>query len=898
MDFTARIRAALITLDDEVVEELAQHVAAIYASARAEGCDPDEAERRVDDQIHLWAATPALLRRRPKREAAVVPPSNTSRGFATILQDTRYAWRLLKRQPGYAAVLITTMALGISATTVLGSVTYGVLLKPLPWANAPQLVRLYETRQGSTHRLGPLMTNASFLEWRNAPKTLDAIGAWTTVRMPLSNTGRPERIRVAAVTPGLLTLLEAVPRIGRSLAPGDEEPGRAPVLLMSHALWQQRFGGRSDILGQTIRLNATPYTVVGVMSPEFAFPDNSMRAWIPLYVPPVVTPGRSEFSLSVFQAIGRLREGVTPAQAAAEGTARARNAPAHAPVAMALFGSNGPVEVTAVPLLDALTAEVKPAILILLAAVILLLVTATANAASLQLARAAARRRELAIRAALGAGRGRLVRQTLVENLLFGLLGGAVGLALAALMHRAIPTLLPSDFPRIADLAFDIRIQMFAVGVSIAAGLGCGLLPAWHVARADVVPALVEDSLAPVGGGLRSRTARIRAVIMTGQVAIAAVLLVGSLLLSRSFLDMLHADVGYDATNVLTATMILPDGDYTPERRVQAAEEVVTRLRGFPGVTRAAYTTGTPFASFISLSSFTLRKRDGSNEMVQSGLRHVSAGYFAALGQRVIEGREFTDRDAPDAANLVIVNREFARRYLEGRALGGTVPDDDDRPGRQPVNRQIIGVVEDTVRQSVTDTPEPEIFSLAGKPSIPSDQISLVVRTVGDPRAMIGSFRAATQAAAPNAPLEGVMTMEDKAAATLSRPRLYAVLLTTFAAFALAIAGVGLFGVLSYTVAQRMREIGVRTALGAQVADIVGLVLRQSMAIAGAGVVLGMIASMWLARGLQRFLFGVTSHDPASFAAVALLLIVVAAIASVVPARRAARVDPVKVLRG
>jgi predicted permease len=358
---------------------------------------------------------------------------------------------------------------------------------------------------------------------------------------------------------------------------------------------------------------------------------------------------------------------------------------------------------------------------------------------------------------------------------------------------------------------------------------------------------------------------------------------------------MLHADVGYDG-HVVTATLILPKADYTPERRLQAVDDAITRLRTIPGVTRAAYTSSTPFGNVISLSSFTLRKHDGSTQMVQSGSRAISAGYFAALGQRVLEGREFTERDRGAATHLVVVNREFSRRYLDGRALGWTIPDDDDRPDKN--QRQIIGVVEDTARQSVTDTPEPEQFYLVGGPLVRNDQMSLVVRTDGDPRAVIPAVRSAAQAAVPHAPIEGIMTMDDKAAATLSRPRLYAILLTTFAAFALAIAGVGLFGVLSYTVAQRAREIGVRSALGAQVSDIVGLVLRQSMAIAGVGVFVGMIASMWLARGLQRFLYGVTSHDPVSLGAVALLLIVVAGIASVVPARRAARVDPVKVLRG
>jgi predicted permease len=389
-----------------------------------------------------------------------------------------------------------------------------------------------------------------------------------------------------------------------------------------------------------------------------------------------------------------------------------------------------------------------------------------------------------------------------------------------------------------------------------------------------------------------------RALIMIGQVAIAAVLLVGSALLCRSFLGMLHADLGYDPTNVLTATMVLPDGDYAPERRLQAVEEVRAHLQANPGVKRAAYTTATPFGNFISLSSLKLRRHDGSTQTVQSGSKQISPGYFAALGQRVLEGREFTEADAPQAGNLIIVNRKFSRRYLDGRALGWTVPDDDEQPGRKPIDRRIIGVVEDTVRQSVTDAAEPELYYLPQKATILNDQMSLVVRTDGDPRGMIGSLRAAVHAVAPDAPLERVMTMEDKAAATLARPRLYAVLLTTFAVFALTIAGVGLFGVLSYTVAQRAREIGVRSALGAQVADIVGLVLRQSMTIAGIGVVVGLIASLWLARGLQKFLFGVTSHDLASMTAVALLLIVVAAIASIVPARRAARVDPVKVLRG
>jgi putative ABC transport system permease protein len=572
---------------------------------------------------------------------------------------------------------------------------------------------------------------------------------------------------------------------------------------------------------------------------------------------------------------------------------------------MAVFGSNGPAEITAVPMLDALTGDVKPAILILLAAVALLLDTATANAASLQLARATARRRELAIRGALGAGRGRLVRQTLVENVLLGILGGVAGTAFAVLMHRTLPALLPANFPRLDDLAFDWRIGTFAAVISIVAGLGCGVLPALHVARADLVPALAEDALAPAGGGLRTRTGRARAVIMTAQIAIACVLLVGASLLVRSFVDLMNANVGYDPTNVLTARLVLADAEYTPERRLAILDEILRRLRATPGVTRAAFSNSIPFTPGEALSSFPVKRRDGSSVQVQTGVRQVSVEYFAALGQRVVEGRGFTEEDETAPQMPVVVNREFARKYLDGKALGWGLPM-QLKPGvRLETGRPIIGVVDDTARHDVTDTPLPEVFYVVShqqgagsQQRILASDLILVARAAGDPRAIVPSLRDIAQSVAPAAPLESVMTMRDRVAGSLERPRLYAVLLGTFAAFALIIAAVGLFGVLSYSVAQRAREIGVRSALGAQIGDIIGLVLRQSMTIAIGGVIAGLTASLWLTRALQKFLYGVTAHDAATFAAVALLLLLVAAIATTVPARRAASVDPVKVLRG
>jgi putative ABC transport system permease protein len=541
---------------------------------------------------------------------------------------------------------------------------------------------------------------------------------------------------------------------------------------------------------------------------------------------------------------------------------------------------------------------VKPAIVVLLVAVGLLLATATANVASLQLARAATRRHELAIRAAIGAGTARLTRQLLVESTMLGLAGGAAGLALAAALHRLLPAVLPADFPRLDDVAMDWRALLFAVLVSLATSIVCGLMPALGVRRVDLVNSLGD-------GGAQSRssagpqTARSRAFIMAGQVAIACLLLVGASLLGRSFLALMNADRGYDPSNLLTARLSLPAA-YSMERRIQVLDGVVDRLRGVAGVRQAAYGNALPLLTYGGFRAFKMRPpSDPSTEVdVNTIQRVVSPGYFSALGLRVTSGRPLTDGDTMSAPQAIVVSRSFAAKYLGAAAVGAVVPNlgmcrgDGDR-------WQVVGVVDDMRQGAVTEAPQPELFlpfRQIGCTNAASDLI-IVVRTAGNPLPYAAIVREVLREQAPTLALDSVMTMDERVMTSLARPRTYALLLGGFALFAVAIAGVGLFGVLSYSVAQRTHEIGVRTALGAQARDIVRLVFRQGLAIGGVGVVIGLLAAAAAARSLSAFLYGVTAFDVTSFLAVPLLLAIVTVVACLVPARRAARVDPLQALR-
>jgi predicted permease len=894
MDWKPRIRAAFAESahvpDDDILEELAQHARAMYDAARAEGFSHGEADERVTALVDRWKRdAPALHRRSGRPPAAEPPPAGSPTPFAGLAQDVRYAGRLLRRQPRYALLVGLTMALGIGASTLLFSVSYGVLLKPLPWPHSDRLVLLKETRGGNPPRFNSF-SNAAYHAWRENAATIDGIAGWSQQTTTLAGAGDPERIRVTTASASLFRVLGAYPLIGSLLDERDEIDGG--VVVLSESLWRQRFGADPRVLERIVRLDGQAHRIIGVLPDGLSYPDRLTRAWVPFRIMP--TSGNS---LSMFNAIARLRPGATAAQAASEGTARGRNAPDTGMTTMAIFGGRGPIEISAAPLQEALTADVRRPLVVLLIAVGLLLFTATTNVASLQLARATTRYREMAIRAALGAGSARVARQLLVESLLLGLCGGSAGLLLAWVLHRLTPSVLPADFPRVNDLGMDTTVVVFALLVSLSTSIVLGLLPALRVRQLDLVASLAEDGASPAGAGVRSKTARARVLIMAAQVAIACVLLVGASLLGRSFVALLNADRGYDPSGVLVARLSLPASMYTPEQRYAILDRILTRLAAVPAVGAAAMTSELPLTPGGSTSAFTLRTRPGT-VTVQASPRIVSPRSFAAMGMRVVAGRGFAESDTDTAPPVVVVNRAFARRYLGDSALGARLPMGLGYQ-MEDVEGAVVGVIDDVRYLTAGDTTQPEIYysyrQFRGRITVPV--VTLLLRTGGDPRALGPALRAAVREADEGLVADAIATMEDRMLTSIARPRLYAALLGGFAAFALVVAAVGLFGVSSYSVAQRTRELAVRTALGARPVDIVRLVLGHTLAVTGVGLAAGLVGSLALTRSIGTLLYGITPHDGITYAAVSIVLVAVAAAASFGPARRAARLDPLRALR-
>ncbi len=899
MDWVAHVRrgfeGASRPPDDDVIAELAEHAAALYDAARADGETQDEAERRVAVAIGRWREEASALTRPVRRRPAVAPPPVLpARILGGAAQDLRYACRLLRREPRSAAITVALLAIAIGATTALFSVAYGVLGRPLPWPGADRIVVLDETRGGHAARFGHF-SNTAYLAWRDGASTIAGLAAWSTRLVTLSGAGEPERIRIVAATATLFPVLDVRPLLGAPFRASDEAQ---PVVVLSETLWRDRYGADPAILGRAIELDGQPYTVVAVMPGSVAFPDRRTLAIVPLAV-----PAASSNALSMFDAVARLRPGVSPAEAAAEATARGRAGLDAGLSGMAIFGSRGPIHVTAQPLVDAWTADVRRPLMVLLLAVALLLVAATASASALQLARTTARLRELAVRAALGAGRARVTRQLVTEALVLGAMGGAAGIALAAGLNRAWPVLLPADFPRSDDIRVDAAVMLFAGVVAVGASIACGLLPALRLRRLDLVSTLADDGTAPVGTGWRSRQARVRAAVQVLQVAVACVLLVGASLLARSFVALLGADRGFDIEHVMSSRLSMTAPIYAaPEKRFAMVQRALSRLGGTPGVTEVAFVSEIPLTPGGSTSSLAFTSPDGEAVTAQASPRIVSPRYFAALRLRVIAGRAFSDADTSTSQPVVVVNEAFARRYLGAKAIGSTIPMAGYAPpDRRPPETTVIGVVTDVRYVDGATRSQPELYYsyLQLGDRLPVRTVTLLARVSAPSAAIAPAFARAVQEADGRLVTDLIMPLEQRLTSTiLARPRLYAAVLAVIAGVALAIAGVGLFGLVWYSVSLRSRELAIRVALGASRGGVMWLVLRHGAGITVVGIVVGMAVAAAGTRLLAAQLYGVAPHDLSTFVGVPLLLLGIAGAASLAPAVRAATLDPLRTLRG
>jgi putative ABC transport system permease protein len=824
-------------------------------------------------------------------------------------RDVQYAIRTLRRSPGFAGVAVLTIALGIGANTAIFSVLDAVLLHPLPFKEADRLVRLYEnvpaseSPNGRPRRLGGIDA-VEFLALRAQARTVSHVVAHAIALVSVSGGIDTSQRELTALSSTAFAMLGVQPILGRSFTPEEEQPGLDKVIVLSYAAWQRYFGGDPAVLGKALTFNGNTfsggvalgddYIVVGVMPPDFRFPDDHTQFWTPFPVTPP-EPGRTRRLAMT----ARLADGVSPEAAAAEITSIALSVRGQRPGAVP--DASGPPRFDVVGVQTEVGDSVRPALQVLTVAVAFVLLIACANVANLLLARAASRQREIAVRIAIGAGRGRLMRQLLTESLLLSAVGGAAGTLLAAagveLFRRLATDLgridlgaLGITFPRLDAIRINSQVLLFAMAISVGSGLLFGALPALRHAFDGRLDAL------------RGRRLNAQDVLVVVEMALATVLFVASGLLIHSFVRLARVEVGYDPTNVLTFQVSLP-GPRRPIPELKTAEDLVSRLRAIPGVQSAAYANQLPLVALengLQIRSTAEPPPYPAQGPPQRGAdaRLVSRDYLQTMAIRVIAGRPFDDRDSASAPRVLIINRTLAYRdFSDGNPVGTII-----YLGRDTAPWEIIGVVDDVRQTGLDREPAPQMFLSLEQWNAPQVPIFpagayYAIRSASEPSSAFGHVRDVVRQLDPRASLENVATMDQIIANRMTRPRMYAVLLGIFAAIAVALAAAGIYGVVAYSVSQRTREIGIRVALGARSSAVLRLVMGQSARLSIAGVVIGLAGAMWTTRYLQGLLFGLTPLDPATFAAVALLFLAVATAASYVPARRATTVDPSVALR-
>jgi len=787
-----------------------------------------------------------------------------------VLQDLQYGLRVFARNPTFTFVALLALALGIGATTAIFSVVDTVLLKPLPYPQSDRIVSVGLTGFGPS----PIAMAPDYVEWRARNHVFDEMAAYDNANPTLTGEGEPTVLKCASVTQSFFRTFRVQPMLGRAFMPSEDQPGGPKVILLTYGLWQRRFGGVHDILGKSLTLDGVPHTVIGVLAPGFRFPQSRIEALVPLALDEAEQAKRD--AILVMPVVARLKDGVTISQARSEIGAMLDQIKKEHP---SFYGPE--MNVSMIPLLEQQVGDVRLALEALLGAVAFVLLIACANVANLLLARSASRQREMAVRAAMGAGRARLVRQLLTENALLGLAGGLLGLLLAAVTLKSVVHFAPS-IPRIDDVSIDLRVLVFCLLTSFGISLLFGLAPSLGSTGVDLSEALKQ------GGRAASASHRgLRNLLVVGEIALSLVLLVGASLLIQTLWRLQHVNTGLAAEHVLTTQIPLSETKYTPAAQRALLRNLRESVANLPGVLSAALTDALPLTNAGAMP-FNIEgtPKHGFNEAgYEVGIRAVSGTYFAVLGIPLRSGRRFSSQEVDATANVVIVNEALVRRFF---------------PNENPVGKRvsggtIIGVAADVKNQGLAQLPRPEVYSLesADPHSVAN---TLLVRGVGDPPTLVAEVRDQVRAIDKNIPLT-FTTMTHEIEGSVSTQRFNSILLSSFAGVALLLAAIGIYGVMSYLVTQRTQEIGIRMALGARRGHVLNMVVGHAFRLTIAGVAIGVGLALGLTRYLATLLYGVTTRDAWTFCSVAFLLTAVSLLASYIPALRATRVDPVNALR-
>ena len=796
------------------------------------------------------------------------------------MNDLKFALRQLLKNPGFTAVAVLTLALGIGANTAIFSFVNAILLRPLPYKDAERLVMVSENHR--TNGWDRFTIGAPVLgEWRKQSTVFEGLAARGWAGFILTGKGQPETISGALLSANAFALLGIKPILGRDFLPEDETHGKHYVALLSHEFWQRRFGGSTNVLGQSVTLNAEPYTIVGVMPPRTFFPDPNLQVWVPLAFSANDLRNRHAHKYTGY---GRLKPGVTLERARAEMELIARR--------MAEADEQNKGWGAGVDPLHAMTVgESSKVLLVLLGAVGLVLLSGCANIANLLLARSASRTREFAIRAALGAGRGVMIRQLLTESLMLAFVGGMTGTFLAFFGLRTLVRFSPPDLPRVWEgIYLDWTSLGFTALVTLVTGLLFGLAPALQASNPALARELHESSL---GSGASRRRQRLRGALVVSEVALSLMLLVSAGLAIRSFGRLVSQPLGFNPEHVVSMGIGLPEKKYSEQERVALFEQFLLRVRNLPGIQSAGLIYGLPLSGNSSQLSVQIvgAPPQAPGEAVSASYSQVSPGYFRAMAIPLLQGRDFNEHDRANTTPALIVDQTFVRKFK----LGANVIGRRINVGDGTDNVEIIGLVKDVKRLDMALPPYGEMYR--SYKQMCWGYMTLVLRTQGDPAEVTRAIRAELDRIDKDQPIENVRTMTQLVSSSIAQRRLSVQLLSGFAGVALVLAALGLYGVLAYSVTCRTREIGIRMALGAQRPDVMRLILRQGMTLVGLGILIGLTGAFVLSRLLRSLLFDISPADPITFASACLLLPLVAFLACYLPARRATRVAPVEALR-